>query len=443
MIITPHEQTQQIEYKIDCNSIKWREFKVWPILKPQIFFHLRAQNFSENPTHSLFYKFKWSMQHFRRVTNFFKFLRADVLISTDSLENRNINNKLLNKIFFKYQKILGSKHFTFERPQLNSPVSQSVHTSSLLPIIIFVKILSKFLYPFFKIEGVSPLVSNYPNVNFKKSIAEFALYRVFWSFIFKLRKFKVVLISDYYNSMNTALISIAREHSVEVVEFQHGVISRLHPAYYYNNFAHRDSDLLPHKLAAYLLEDSYQTEDFYLPSNKVLHIPHSYLNHALKEEMISPPKWENDPRIKIIVTLQYGHYEDIINFLNVVHKEVSKVAVFILVPRSLTDEIDSQFIVERNLNFYQCLRFANFHCTFSSTCTLEAWLIGMSSFVIELSSIARQYYSAFLPEEALSYAKTPEQLVASIKQRKQESCVNLNSKVVTDDFLDYLNSKDI
>ncbi|MES2528824.1 MAG: GNAT family N-acetyltransferase [Bdellovibrionota bacterium] len=205
----------------------------------------------------------------------------------------------------------------------------------------------------------------------------------------------------------------AKARSIPVVEFQHGIITRLHPAYDFPVF--KDRTLMPDYLAFYVLEKDIP-ESFYIDPSRTINIGHAYLEWALSQT--KKPAWASSRKV-VVVTLQYGYYDSVIKVV----EEAAKLATdyyFVIAPRMPHDEVTIASLhnihIERNLSFFECLPFADFHSTFSSTCTLEAFMTGVPTIVIAIDEIAEKYYRQFPLEGMIEYVSDGKQFANALKR---------------------------
>ncbi len=325
------------------------------------------------------------------------------------MENRSIDGTQLNKIFFQLLQRFDNQATLLEKPVTLIPLSSHPTRIGLLPLVFICKLLASVCSKVVPHRSIPEIDKQLPT---SRILWEFSIYQFFLRCYFAYHRPKIILLSNYYNTFNLALIHVARQHDVPTLEFQHGIIHHLHPAYSFPKLKSRE--LFPDYLAYFMLEKE-QDPAFYIPIERIKATGHPYL-HYIATQTSAPPAWWQDNKKTILVTLQHGYVQELVQFL-VTGAGLDSSFNFILCPRTpdevIPDSLPSQFYVERELNFYQCIKFADLHCTYASTCALEASMLNIPTVAIALRDIARQYLSPFIAQEKLSFVTEPTMLITA------------------------------
>ncbi len=415
--MTPQERIQALEMQLPVDDIKVRNLPIWPIIKPYIFFNLRQAGFTQKlkkiPKQKLIF---WGIgQSLSLLGSVFSYLKkCDILISSNSLENREIGTRSRNKIFFEIINTYKQRTSYFERPVFLAPLSKEKGIIPLLPLVVISKVFGRLGKPLVPDEFKAKLKAQGFKVNADRLVHEFFFYRAFWRFTLALKKPKVIFITDYYNVCHLGLIRAAKEKQIPVMEFQHGIITRLHPAYDFP--ALKDKSFFPDFLGYYILEKDLPSS-FYLKTDHIVNVGHPYMSWVFEKPEEVKPTWAMNSKKKVVVTLQYGYFDQVLDFIEKAANELPDVS-FIIVPRMPHDEVRSftqdNVVIERKYNFYQCVPHCDIHTTFSSTCTLEAYLKGIPTILIEINDVSRMYYSQFSLGDTVSYVKTTKEFAEQL-----------------------------
>lgn len=409
--MSPLERIKELECSLPVNELDFKGLPTWAILKPYLFDAIRKTDYQHNvSTSHLFTKVLWGIKQLAlfllEVPRLAK--RNPIVISTNSLENRPIAGKLCNKIFFQFIHTFQDRVTLLEKPVTHVALSDHSERIGLLPVVLACKILAKILARLLPRHTLETIDSKIPT---SALLWEFSLYRGFWRFFFAYHRPKIVLLSNYYNTFNLSLISVSREKDVPIIEFQHGIIHHLHPAYSFPRL--KNKKLFPDILAYYLLEKNPDPH-FYISHKNTLNVGHPYLQMTSSKDDSTPPSWWDSTTPTVLVTLQHGYIEDVVSFLREGVGQ-DKSFKFILCPRTADENVPSDlpasFYIERKLNFYECLKFTHVHCTYVSTCALEAAMLGIPTVAIELNDLTRKYLSPFITEDKISYVSSPTQVL--------------------------------
>lgn len=238
--MTTKEKVEQIEKNFAVETLKvkrkGKSFEIYPWIKGRLF-HKMITGSEAMYTRTLSLYWKQITSIFYGFHNIFR--RYDVWIFSSSVERRPIEGKQEDKLFdFIGNKVKGKallielrlfKYFQRSSVASRYPMSKSF-------FLLFETIYSKLFLRNVSIENQEVLAEITQNVEggidvnwiVRKYLAQYALMN-FWLKI--LPKPKLVCLSVGYTSFG--YIRAFKEAGIEVVEFQHGIISKNHHAYFY------------------------------------------------------------------------------------------------------------------------------------------------------------------------------------------------------------------
>ncbi len=404
-------QIEKIENTYDLSQIYYGDIQVWPILR--IYFHFLIREKLTSDFNQKTTQLNW-IQKFKRITqitfgisNILK--QSDILVFSNSTGNRLIESKYKNYLFIeifeslKTKKILYferpvGKHFPIKKQTNPNPISTSI-IDSISFIISFFLIKKRFSNQ--KILKEIMALHNI-NIPIERLLVLFIAYRLVFKIILKWKKPKVVFISDYYNIIHQSLVTACNELHIPLIEQQHGVINREHPAYnlYSNGF---DKKYFPKYL--FCFGESVPVEisktSFFDPKH-IYVTGHPYINYLLRNKRLSRIK--NKSFIHIIVSLQDIGLKRLINFI--IEANISNFKYkFILIPRhikslkNLNIKLPKNMVFELEKSIYDCFFIADIHITFYSTTALEAPTFGVPNVLVNFDNKAIEYYASMLNDK--------------------------------------------
>ena len=418
----------EMKYKNELENIK-----EWAYLRIVYFFSIsnKTNSSSKSPFLNKLDKIIYIFYGFK---NWFK--KYDYLIFSDSSERKFINGKYFDKTTDAISNILSKDKILFiELPnpfhfKIRNVYSTHIVSDILLRIIIlFMKLLTKFLFK--KNLEISPLISILDTINkelgcdvdYKTIINSFNIaYRVYL-LLLKIYRPKLIIVNCYYERQD--LIKAAKDLNILVLEVQHGVIGKVHPAY--NTSIKIDKSYIPDYL---LLFGEYDKK--MLVENSILFdqhnlfpVGHFYLEY-IKKRFIPSSELLNIKRnydITIGVSLQFIVENELIQFIQKVASMLPNV-LFILIPRIYSEKYKKyigsykNIILYPGLDFYQIVMHCDYHLTVSSTCALEAPYLGIKNILIDIRGFATKYYGDVLSEENSIFIKNEEEFITFFKEIK-------------------------
>jgi hypothetical protein len=420
-----------VETNYDVKSINVNNIQVWGFLRSIYFWNFDAvKNHPESLKIEYNHK-NFLLNSFYGLRNLFK--KSSYILFSNNRELRLRDGVYIHKIADVLFELLRKENFlSIENPtnSCHRPISE-LSMKRTISLNLFT--LMSFINPFpFKVdinnEALLKEINNKYNLNidYRKKIKKFLAYRSLFIFLFKIKKPKLVFMTDYCNIVNQAAINAARTLGIKTIELQHGDISPKHPAY--NVYSNINKDLFPEYLLVFGIKtkDTFNDENYFIDKKNVFPIGNMYIDY-INNEYELPQKLKNDfikYRIKykkiVAISSQYTIENELISFLKNAAR-ISKDILFIFVPRSLEiDYIYANFpkniIVIKDLDVYQTIKFSDFHSTVYSTCALEAPALGVPNILINIKNESKRYYLDILDNpDVTKFVDTPEEYVNTIQ----------------------------
>jgi hypothetical protein len=281
------------------------------------------------------------------------------------------------------------------------------------------------------------------SVDYLKVIKRFRARRTVFSLLFRMKKPKVVLLSWYYGLLQSA-IKAAKDLGIKVIEIQHGVIGKEHPAY--NVDVAIDKSYFPDYLWVFGRRELetfdnprfIEPEDVYPVGN--FYIAHIRNNYVLESSLVK--KLENYNRT-VGITLQETTEERTIEFA-VQAANLDSHIFYILIPRRPQEEhystlnLPDNVTVVKDKNFYELMAYVDFHSTVYSTCALEAPSLGVQNILINIDDLSRRYYGTVLNDSRITrYADTPQEFVSianSLEKLDRDTVIKLNEDIIATNY---------
>ncbi len=445
------EFLKEIETKYNVKCIKVNDIEVWPFLRVAYYFTY-GEKYSFNGGEkriSLRTKIKRVKNFFYGFGNLFK--EYEYILFSDALERRFVNGKYIDKIVEVLISELGKNETLLIEDSVNgsllrysNPLTENIisldlfHTLCQLFLLIPQKVVinNEFL-----LEEINKKYSL--NINYRSKIFRFLYYTNIFRRFYKVYKPKAIFINCYYTLIHQAALYAAKQMGIKVVELQHGIINKQHPAY--NVFAELDKHFFPDYLFAF--GDYVKTQQNYINPENVLAVGSMYLDYIKNKYKPSKETAEMfgkfRKKYKRIVTISSQRIlED--KLIDILKKSasLSKDILYIFVPRDLSKDYSyanflGNIIIIKDLDVYQIMREADFHSTLWSTCALEAPALGVPSILININGFAKKYYSNLLTNRDVTrFVDTPEEFIDIIlkwQPKRKKEITNLHSSFYRED----------
>lgn len=424
---------QEIEENFPVDQIRSKGRSVWTLLRVPLMYEFRSRIVGDSVS---LIGTNWWVLFTQSLRGFpWLFRRCDILLSTDEREARFFDKDLECKLFhFIYKALPKHSLHTLELPLGINPWHfrrTDPCLISLLPIYIVARFIEFFIRtPSIEDDSlIQKIWQRYRlKTNVSKHLKRHETYRLLATIILKIKRPKMIILSWYYSKFQMAMIESAHQLNIQVIEIQHGVISKQHGAY--NSYgAKLNSSFLPDELWTYGSQE--QKECNIVSSDKIICMGHPYLSYILKKK-VSDKK--NHPRIRVGITLQYINENYILDFI----REVSglmKDVDFQLIPRDRSNlgrfqALPSNVRVVSDRDFYAKLEDIDVHCTGSSSCAVEALAAGIPNIFINSDGIASKYFGSILgDEQSCYYVVTPKEFEVALRKAIQRKGVQVAKSV--------------
>ncbi|MDG1036932.1 MAG: hypothetical protein P8H43_01680 [Crocinitomicaceae bacterium] len=238
--MTTQEKIEDIEGKIDVNTITvekfGRVFQIYPWLRSKILY--KEQTGTETlQKKTIGLLFRQVLSVFYGCWNLFS--KNEIWAFTNSTERRLVNGKYYDKLFDYIGNECGKKMLLIELRLFTYYPYRKIASKRAVSKSIFIlleEFYSRFILRLPKITNEEVLVEL--NLQFESSISQkeiikkyLSQYRMMRFWLKVLPNPKVVYVSVSYT--NFGYIRAFKEKGIQVVEFQHGLITSNHSAYWY------------------------------------------------------------------------------------------------------------------------------------------------------------------------------------------------------------------
>ena len=337
------------------------------------------------------------------------FSKNKVLLFTDTAEVRYVDGTAIDKIaceLIKNEKdIVPVVRYVRDKKKNCFNKSIDVSIFEVLPLFTHFRFYAAALHGMDILDG---LKSDYNlHLDFVPSIKGIVRAIVFWTNYLRKIKPERIYVNCYYDSLKMAMTYAAKTMGIKVIEFQHGVLSHQHFAY--NAFA----KIVPNPYPDYLLSfgDNFKnmvSQAIYEPES--IKVVGSYYLDLVKSRLeinkkLFKEKYGMEKRTIITVASQVTIDKRLMEFYMRFAKSHKDFFV-IFVPRFSEPHhsvsLPENFVIETELDIYQCMQNASIVSTGYSTCCLEALALGKPVLCVDIDNLSVQGLKDFLvPETTL------------------------------------------
>lgn len=426
----PVKDIYQIEEKFPVERISSEGEQIWPALRIYYFFTLR--NLDNNPSEGG--DFHFLSRHIKRIFSLFKnvhrlIVRREYLCFSDSSEKKVFEGKLNNKMFYFLSDLLGADQISyFEKqignrlPKLPEGKPKSISTS-LIDALAYA--LSFFVLAG-KINGEDILQDIEQeirkSINYRKIISILKSYRLLYALLLRYNRPKAIFMTDYYNLSHMAIVREAKKLGIPVVEFQHGIINKAHPAYN-TNLKKFSPMFFPDYVFTFGPSVINEIRDSaFIDSSRFISIGHPFLSY-LKNQTNGPVSSvkSNQYSAMLLITLQWTDEKQVIDFVKKVAPSTPDLEYVLLPrfwdPKKYTDILPRNARFEANYDFYSLLRVCDIHVTTYSTTAIEAPFFDKPNILLDFDGMATRYFGRMLSDSRYtSYVLTPEQFAQACRE---------------------------
>jgi hypothetical protein len=450
---------REIEGKYPVDTILVNGEQVWPYLRIAYGFAYVGEDASQwagkqsvPPLPKRFMRMVRSS--FYGLRNWFG--RYDYVVFSNTLERRNINGEYVNKLLDPIMDEMGQETFLYvETPNPSLYPIKRVHTRNVVSHDLLTllsagtAVLLLVIRKKYAIENgsmVKAIQQEYGlHIDDARKVSLFDAQRRVASLLFRKIKPKAILLSCYYGS-NLPVVKAARDLGIKVIEVQHGVIGKEHPAY--NVDAAIDKSYFPGDLLVFGRREleTFDNSRFIEPEN-VYPVGSFYIEHIRKNYKAEAEVAEQlrNYRRSVAVTLDYIMEKRAIEFVCQA-ADLDRTVLYLLVPRLPHEKhysslsLPANVTVVKDKNFYELMMYVDFHSTVWSTCALEAPSLGVQNILINIDDLSKQYYGTVLSDNRTTrYADTPGEFVNTInsfEKLDKDTIIMLNEHIIASNYRD-------
>jgi hypothetical protein len=437
------EILKEIEGKYPVDTILVNGEQVWPYLRIWYHFAYKAKAFGyygEAEYDSQASRGSKPIRILRFVKNIMHgipygwrnwFRKYDYIVLTDNGVRRRVGGKYINRFVDPIIDEIGPTRVLCIESTLPFPpygVNQVytrhvVSTSLLISFRLLVMLLRRMFSRRYKVvnKGVMDRIeADFGlNVNATYVIEVFKARQKVFTCLFRIMRPRAILLTCYYGK--EPAIRAAKSLGIKVIEIQHGVIGKGHPAYN----VHRDLDrscFPDHLLVFGKQEMATFNNTRFIDQANVHPVGSFYIDYIRASYRPEPHLSERISGYKRVVgvTLQWTFERRLISFICEAAKLDSSI-LYILIPRVQKKEysnigLPQNVVVIREKNFYELMTYCDFHSTVNSTCALEAPSLGVQNILVDIDGSARVHYGKVLSDDCVTrFVNTPEEYVNTVR----------------------------
>jgi len=234
---------------------------------------------------------------------------------------------------------------------------------------------------------------------------------------------RAIFLSCYWGLVHQAAIYAARRQGITTCELQHGLMPPRESNHGYTVSCKCDRNCFPEYLMVYgeHFRDQFRDSNF-IDNDNVLVTGSGYIDSIRAG-------YECDPQLRaaldrydtsVCVASQADHEDEIVAFISAAARQAPR-TLFVFVPRLLGRDYSAvgfpeNVVVYEHLNFYQVVKFTDFHATLWSSTAVEAPAFGTPNILIDLGGGARRFYGTMLTDpDVTRFVTTPAELVEALR----------------------------
>lgn len=417
------ELFKEIEKKYEVEMLKYKDIFLWPLLRINYFYTIFKERKKETSKGNIRFHLNYILDFIFSIINLFR--RAEIIVFSDYLEKRILGKQLIDKIFNG----LPNKNVIFFElpPRIDYKIYKNFNFPhvSTLPIHLVAKLLSQIIKSFIKTDEINnniilkEIESKLSiKLDIKSLLTKYIIYKKIYIVIFKIKKPSIVFINCSYCLSNMAAIDAANTLGIKTIEFQHGLINKNHLAYlYFKKTRYNNLPMFFFSFGDYftkIIKENYpiDPEHVFTVGSYLIDFMKNYTNENLKEKL-------NQYRLTykkiIIITSQFTVENELISFLEKTCN-LMKDILFIFIPREKDRNYDFKsknlILIDRlgdDIDFYQIVKYVDFHSTVYSTCALEAPIFGIPNILININNLAVYHFNFLCELKSTKIANTPEE----------------------------------
>ena len=263
-----------LEKKYKLFKQRFKNYSIWPYYRMYFYYsisyELKILDKSVN-------NFKINLKYLKKSLNIFNLKKLLEKKDYFILEHPRSNKNNIDIYTYDIVKYLGEENCSFFSFSQNGKIEKKNRVIILDLIKIFAKVISKFFYFFVKTDNsFQDFLKEFREINeikylnlYKRYTLELIIQYYFFYFLLKIKKpKKVILVVSYYNM---PLIFAAKNLNIEVIEMQHGIISKYHLGYHYPYY---ESDFFPEYLFTF---SKFWNKSASYPSPNIKNVGNNFL----------------------------------------------------------------------------------------------------------------------------------------------------------------------
>lgn len=403
-----HDQIKKIETEYDVKNIRYGNEPLWPYIRINLYFALFDKNLdtadtSKEKKHSSFADILKRTDKCIRETSFSLFFREKhSIIFTDTSETKYYRNEYIDKMVDSI--IENEKNFTpiviTDRKNTCAFDKYISFDWTYIEVVLrskFVRYRKKELYG----EDIYQQLMmdlGLECTSLREMVINILATKKYFSSVYKRIKPAKVFIVCYYDLYKMAAIKAAKEMGITTVELQHGVINNEHMAY--NMFTDIRDNPYPDYLFCFGEKYAENVSEYIYPSEKIKIVGSCYIDlmkkNSEENKRLFCAKYSNILG-KIIVTFAAQAPIDEATLKVMRELAVKYMDVFVIyIPRPFEEyheNIDTDnFVVESDLDVYQCMQNSSCTMTVYSTCAMESLCFGTPVLLYNYNHMAEGTY---------------------------------------------------
>jgi hypothetical protein len=426
---------KEIEEKYPVDTVLVNGEQVWPYLRMVHYFAWRKELASESGEGQPVRPLPKTLMNIVRtslygLSNWFR--TYDYVVLAESGNRSQVDGRYMNRLLDPIIDELGPARVlcienisVFPPHRANQVYTRHVVSNSLVILVsLLIMLLRRAFLRRYKVINRSVLDKIEADfgldVDVTNRIEFFEARQKVFAHLFRRKRPRAILLTCYYGK--EPAIRAAKSLGIKVVEVQHGVIGREHPAYN----VHRDlgrSCFPDHLLVFGKRELATFDNSRFIDQANVHPVGSFYIDYvrtSYKPERRLTQQISGYKRV-VGVTLQWTAERRLVSFTCEAAKLDGSI-LYMLIPRRPEEKAYSNMDLPRNImvipdrNFYELMTYCDFHSTVNSTCALEAPSLGVQNILVDIDGLARQYYEEVLSDDRLTrFASTPEEYVDTVR----------------------------
>lgn len=429
MSMTTKEKIEEVETKIAVEKITvdkfGQTFQVYPWFKGRLF-HKRNTGTETLQKKGVYLIWKQLISVFYGCWNFFG--KYDIWAFTGSAERKQIDGKYYDKLFDFIGNESGKKTLLIELRLFNYYPYRKIASRRAISKSVFIfveEFYGRFILRLPKVNNQEILDAL--NAEFEDKISEkevirkyLAQYKMMLFWLKVMPNPKVVFLSVAYT--NFGYIRAFKEKGIEVVEFQHGLITKNHQAYIYKK--EMDPIQFPDQLVTVgEAEIEVFSKENSFPPLQIVPVGSFILDHYYAKDV----KEGFSRPVKLLFSFQDGIIGDkLAEFLiELIPKLEDHAEVTIQTRRTPAESYKSKYKELENArfsneDFYTSLLNCDVHVTVYSTTAVEALSLGRQNILINIDNLSvEQLHSKLGKNEFTTVVEDTQSFVKAVKGLKE------------------------